>query len=250
MKVGKKVGVIGGGNAAIDASRVALRLGAEEVTIFYRRSRAEMPASPEEVEAALEEGVKIEFLTAPLKVESKDGRVILENLRMKLGSPDESGRPRPEPIPGSEFKVELDTLIAAVGQRPVIPAGFGVKTGKGGVVTADKETLKTAREGVFVAGDAFSGPASVVEAIGAGRKAALSIDRFLGGRGELPLPGRGWEKAARPTFIEREVEKKRVMMPCLDPKERIRSFAEVERGLSEKGALYEANRCWRCDLVE
>ncbi len=250
VKLGKRVGVIGGGNAAIDASRVALRLGAEEVTIFYRRTRAEMPATPEEVEAALEEGVKIEFLTAPSRVESRNGKVILENLRMELGPPDESGRPRPQPIAGSEFTIELDNLIAAIGQRPAIPSGFGLETGRGGVVVADAETLKTSREGVFVAGDAFTGPASVVEAIGAGRRVALEIDRFLGGKGELPLPERDWEKAARPTFIEREAEKKRVKMPCADPKERIKGFAEVELGLKEEDALYEANRCWRCDLVE
>lgn len=249
VRLGKRIGVIGGGNAAIDASRVALRRGAEEVTIFYRRSRAEMPASNEEVEAALEEGVKIEFLTAPSKVESKDGKIMLENLRMELGPPDESGRPRPQPIPGSEFRVEVDNVIAAIGQRPVIPSGFGLETGRGGVVVAD-EMLKTGKEGVFTAGDASTGPSSVVEAIGAGRKAALEIDRYLGGKGVLPSPPGEWEEAARPTFIERETEKKRVKMPHIDPDERKRGFAEVELGLKENDALYEANRCWRCDLIE
>ena len=187
VKLGDRVAVIGGGNAAIDAARTALRLGAKDVTIFYRRTRAEMPANASEVEEAIREGVKIEFLAAPTKVFSKNGAVTLENIRMKLGAPDASGRPRPEPIEGSEFKVDVDAVIAAIGQRPDVPKQFKLEIGRGNVVVADAETMATSQKGVFSAGDAVTGPASIVEAVRTGKKAAISIDKYLGGKGVLPI---------------------------------------------------------------
>jgi NADPH-dependent glutamate synthase beta subunit-like oxidoreductase len=252
VKLGDRVAVIGGGNAAIDAARTVLRLGAKDVTIFYRRTKAEMPANASEVEEAIREGVKIEFLAAPTKIFSKNGAVTLENIRMKLGAPDASGRPRPEPIEGSEFKVDVDAVIAAIGQRPDVPKQFKLEIGKGNVVVADAETMATSQKGVFSAGDAVSGPASIVEAVRTGKKAAISIDKHLGGKGVLPIEEiKIKDLTSRDTFIQRRArESKRVEMPSLPIKDRLRGFDEVELGLSEEMAMAEGQRCWRCDLEE
>lgn len=185
VKVGEKVGVIGGGNVAIDAARCSLRCGAREVTIFYRRSRAEMPASDEEIEAALAEKIAIEYLTAPEEVLAKDNRVSgLKLIRMKLGEPDASGRRRPEPIEGSQFVTELDTIIPAIGQRSdlsFVPEGDSIKTTRWGSIVADGETLATGREGVFAGGDCVDGPGIAIQAVASGKKAAVSIMRYLNG---------------------------------------------------------------------
>jgi len=183
VEVGDRVAVIGGGNAAIDSARTALRLGATRVTIIYRRSRAEMPASSSEVDEALNEGVNIIFLAAPTRITSQNGALRLECLRMKLGKPDASGRRRPVPIKDSEFAMDFDTVIAAIGQTPEVPQQFGLPTIHGNTLQVDPDTLATPRDGVFAGGDAVTGPASVIAAIAAGRKAAVSIDRYLGGKG-------------------------------------------------------------------
>jgi NADPH-dependent glutamate synthase beta subunit-like oxidoreductase len=249
---GDRVAVIGGGNAAIDAARTVLRLGAKEVTIFYRRTRAEMPANHSEVEEALKEGVKIEYLAAPQKVFSKDGAVALENIRMKLGVPDASGRPRPEPVPGSEFITELDSIIAAVGQRPLLQEQFGLKIGRGNIIETNTENMTTSKTGVFAAGDVTLGPASVVEAVAQGKKAAVSIDKYLGGNSILPIQEiKIKEFTSRDTFLKRlEKERQRVEMPTLPIQDRLRGFNEVELGLTEEMATAEGQRCWRCDLEE
>jgi len=248
VKVGDKVAVIGGGNVAIDGARTALRLGAKEVTIIYRRTRAEMPASPEEVEEALAEGVQIYFLVAPLKIISQNGSVEMECTRMELGAMDASGRRRPEPIKGSEFALDFDTIIAAIGQRPDIPDQFNLALGRGNVVEVDPDTLTTSREGVFAGGDAVSGPASVIEAIAAGRQAAISIDKYLGGSGDIDevlAPPEG-EVAA----LDEAEEKRRPQMPTLPVKKRLGDFSQVELGYSDEMAMEEAMRCLRCDLEE
>lgn len=252
VKLGDSVVVIGGGNAAIDSARTALRLGSKEVTILYRRTRAEMPADAVEVEEAIKEGVKIEFLAAPKKVFSKNGAVTLENIRMKLGAPDASGRPRPEPIEGSEFKVDVDSVIAAIGQRPDVPKQFELETGKGNIIVADPDTMATAKEHVFSAGDAVTGPASVVEAVRTGKQAAISIDKSLGGKGVLPIEEiKVKDLTSRRTFIERQAEEsKRVEMPSLSVEDRLKGFDEVELGLTKEMAIVEGRRCWRCDLEE
>ena len=270
VKLGDRVVVIGGGNAAIDSARTALRSGSKEVTILYRRTRAEMPADPEEVEEAIKEGVKIEFLAAPRKVFSKNGAVALENIRMKLGAPDASRRPRPEPIEGSEFKVDVDSVIAAIGQAPKVPEQFNIEIGRfGNVIVAEGDTFATSKEGIFAAGDAVTGPASVVEAVGAAKKAAISIDKHLGGKGVLPVEEiKVKEPTSRHTFLERwqekrevevsivdgsvsvSVEKKRTEMPCLPIEDRLRGFDEVELGLTKEMAIAEGQRCWRCDLEQ
>jgi len=249
VRVGGRIAVIGGGNVAIDASRSALRLGAKEATIIYRRTRDEMPASEEEIEEALLEGVKIEFLAAPIRIERKNGAVELTCIRMELGAVDESGRRRPVPIEGNEFSLTFDTLIGAIGQVPEVPEKFGLPLARGNTVQVDADTLATTREGVFAGGDAVTGPATVIEAIAAGRQAAIAIDKYLGGSGAID------ETLASPEEVEilpeiEEGEKHRISIPTLTLSERLGSFAEVELGLGEEMAIEEAKRCLRCDLEE
>lgn len=249
VNLGGRVGVIGGGNAAIDASRTALRLGAEEVTIIYRRSRAEMPANREEVEEALHEGVKLLFLTAPARINSEGGRLKLQCVRMELGEPDASGRRRPVPVKGSEFVMEFDNIIVAIGQQPDIPAGFELKVTRLNTIEVDPVTLATNIEAVYAGGDVVTGPASVIEAIAAGRKAASSIDKYLGGDGvideelvpkEKPNPWLGRDDGF--------AYWSRVPMPSLPVQERLGSFGEVELGFGEDAAIAEARRCLQCHL--
>jgi NADH-quinone oxidoreductase subunit F len=248
VEVGSRVAVIGGGNAAIDSARTSLRLGAKEVTVIYRRTQAEMPASPEEVEEALAEGVQIHFLAAPSRIISRDGRVELEAIRMELGAIDSSGRRRPEPIKGSESIMDFDTIIAAIGQRPEIPRQFNLPVGRGNIIEVDPDTLATSREGVFAGGDVATGPASVIEAIAAGRQAAISIDKYLGGQGEIDETLAPPEGAVAP--LEEAEEEWRPQMPTLLVKKRLSGFSQVELGYSEEMAIKEAKRCLRCDLEE
>jgi NADH-quinone oxidoreductase subunit F len=248
VEVGSRVAVIGGGNAAIDSARTTLRLGAKEVTILYRRTQNEMPASAEEIEGAMEEGVKIEFLVAPSKIARKNGKIELDGVRMRLGAIDASGRPRPEPIKGSDFTLSFDTVIAAVGQRPEVPDQFNLTLGRGNTIQVDPETLATNQEGVFAGGDAKSGPASVIEAIADGRQAAVSIDKYLGGKGDIDEALAPSEGALEP--LGEAEEQRRIEAPALPVDERLKSFKLVELGLDEKKAIKEAKRCLRCDLEE
>jgi len=249
MDVGDTVAVVGGGNVAIDGARVALRLGARKVKMFYRRTRDEMPASPEEVEAALEEDIDINFLTNPVGIVEKDGKLQVTCVRNELGEPDASGRRRPVPISGSEFVVELDTLVMAIGQVPDIPEGFNVKTGRGNTIQVVPGSMATSRDGVWAGGDVASGPASVIGAIEAGRKAAVSIDKYLGGKGiideELTQERQiGMCVGKDSDFASRE----RVKMPCLTVSQRTGNFKEVELGLGEKEAVAEGKRCFQCGV--
>jgi len=249
VKLGDKVAVIGGGNAAIDASRTSLRLGAKEVTIIYRRTRVEMPASPEEIEEALREEVKIVFLAAPNKITQENGQLKLECIRMELGEPDASGRRRPMPIKESEFNMEFDNIIAAIGQQPEIPARFGLNVSRVNTVQVDSATLATNIEGVYAGGDVVTGPASVIEAIAAGRKAASSIDKYLGGDGiideelipkEKPNPWLGRDDGF--------AHLARVTVPSLPVEQRLNGFEEVELGFDREAAITEAKRCLQCHL--
>ncbi|MDD5127304.1 MAG: FAD-dependent oxidoreductase [Dehalococcoidales bacterium] len=247
VDVGDKVAVIGGGNVAIDGARVALRLGAREVSLIYRRTRDEMPASPEEVEAALDEKIEIVFLAAPLKISRNNGKLNLVCQRMELGEPDASGRRRPVPVKGSEFICEFSTIIGAIGQATDIPAGFQVKTSKSGIIEANDDTLATSRTGVWAGGDAVSGPASVIGAIAAGRKAAGDIDKFLGGKGDIEeelTQDRCFTMQCG--LVEGFPEFERVKMPELPVNERAGNFNEVELGLSETAAVFEGQRCFQC----
>ncbi|HEX78971.1 MAG TPA: FAD-dependent oxidoreductase [Dehalococcoidia bacterium] len=249
VKTGNRVAVIGGGNVAIDAARSAIRMGAKEVDIIYRRTRNEMPASEEEVDGALEENVNIIFLTAPNKIWNENGTVKLQCLRMELGEPDASGRRRPEPIEGSEFTADYDTVIAAIGQITVVPDSFRVETVKGSLIKTENGDSATSRKGVFAGGDAVHGPASVVKAIAAGRRGAIAIDKYLGGRGNID------EKLAP----DEEPEdwfgcqqgfacQQRQEAPCLPPQQRTGNFDMVEYTYDEETAAKEAERCLYCDL--
>jgi len=247
IDTGNRVAVIGGGNVAIDAARVSLRTGAKKVVIVYRRTRAEMPASPEEVEAALEEGIEIMFLAAPVRIDRTGKTLNLACIRMELGEPDASGRRRPVPIKGSEFTTEFDSVIAAIGQTPDIPEGFKLKLGRGNTIQASADTLATSNKGVWAGGDAVSGPASVIEAIAAGRKAASSIDKYLGGTGDIS------EVLAPPSELSPCVGKDdgffkwgRAAMPALPVEKRSNNFEEVELGLSDEAAVQEGRRCLQC----
>jgi len=248
MELGQKVAVIGGGNAAVDAARTVRRLGAKDVSIIYRRSRDEMPANPEEVNDALAEGVHIQYLAAPTKIVEHKGKTDLVLIRMHLGEVDASGRRRPEPIKGSEFTKSFDTVIAAIGQQPLLPEGFDIATGGRNTVSVDRETMATGKEGVFAAGDAVLGPASVIDAIATGRRAAKSIDKFLGGKGDIGevLSPSAEEEGVLP--LKDAAGGGRVLVPRLALNKRTESFELDEGGLNEKEAMREAQRCLKCDL--
>lgn len=273
VDLGKRVAVIGGGNSAIDAartalrlatgadpqaaesdqgaldaSRVALRLGAQEVTILYRRSRSEMPAETEEVREALNEGVEIEFLTQPVRIAKQNGEIRLDCTRMRLGDFGPDGRRRPEPVPDSEFSIHVDRVISAIGEKPEIPPGIDLPTTKWSTLSADPVTLKTERQGVFAGGDVVTGPASVIDAIAAGRRAASSIDRYLGGDGDI---GETLiEPDADVPLDTEEGERNRVPVRTIPASERCGTFREVELGYDDEEAVLEARRCLSCDLEE
>ncbi len=251
VKIGKKVAIIGGGNVAIDVARSAIRLGAEEVQIVYRRTRAEMPAWEEERVAAEAEGVKITYLSAPQEVLTEEGRVVgLRCIRMELGEPDSSGRRRPIPIPGSEYDMEADQLIPAIGQIPDLSALediAGLNFSRWGTAEADTLTYATGREGVFAGGDLQTGPWIAIGAVAAGREAAESIVRYLDGRDMAE--GRSFLSNDHPVYRPipgHEPRKKRGQMSVLPVKERQGNFKEVELGYEEATGREEATRCLNC----
>jgi NADH-quinone oxidoreductase subunit F len=252
VPIGQKVVVIGGGNAAIDAARTAQRLGAKSVTILYRRTRAEMPAYEEEVEEAEHEGVRLQVLTAPVEIVVKDGQVAGVKCRhMKLGEFDRSGRRRPVADASSDFVVEADQVIAGVGQTldagPMMD-GTAIEVTKSGFFKIDPTTGRTSVEWIFAGGDAVLGPASVVEAIAAGERAADGIDRFLTGSAETHVFWR--DQKANDTLFDPEadpVQYPRSRMQLLAVQKRKNNFQEVELPWSESVARREAKRCLRCD---
>jgi len=259
-KVGKRTIVIGGGNTAVDASRTALRLGAKEVVMVYRRSREEMPANSWEIEEAEKEGVKIELLTAPVEVVVKEGRVTgIQCVKMELGEPDASGRRRPIPIKGSEFVIPADTMIAAVAQAPEISfleETHGLEVTPKGTFGVDPLTLATNRPGVFAGGDVARGPWILIQAIADGRRGALSIDRYLRGvdlltpREQIPLPVVDLSKEEIDEMVEAEEVNltPRMTVSMLPTAERIKDFREVELVLTEEQAKQEAARCLACGI--
>jgi len=259
IKVGKKVAVIGGGNVAIDAARTALRLGAESVTILYRRSRTEMPASPEEVEAVQHEGVDIQFLVAPTQLVGRKGALRrIEFVRMELGAPDASGRRRPVPIEGSEMTMEVDQVISAIGQYPDIPLhdatggnGDGLPITRWNTIGGDPASMYTGNGMIFVGGDVFRGPATVVAALADGRKAAWSLDRYFRTGQVLSEPLEFNISKGDLATIDREPFSvlrtiSREAMPHLESSKRIENFEEVELGFSPEQAEREAVRCLSC----
>ena len=259
VKIGKRVVVVGGGNVAIDAARSALRLGSE-VCIVYRRSKAEMPASKEELEAQEEEGIKIIFLANPTRILGSRRVEKIECVRMELGPPDETGRRRPVPVAGSEFVTDVDTVIPTIGQASDLKflQGSGVDTPKGRWISTLKDG-RTTVEGIFAGGDAVTGAATVIEAIAAGKRAALSINEYLSGdkRADFKVESEidfleeyeAQEKRnlSRNYFALKDIEcQERVKMPKRLVEERIRNFSEEELGYDEAMAVEEANRCLSC----
>ncbi len=248
--LGEKVAVVGGGNVAVDAARAAVRLGSRKVKILYRRSRAEMPADEAEVEQALEEGIDIQFLVAPTRVRGKNGRLSVTCIRMELGEPDVQGRRQPLPIEGSEFNREFDALITAIGQAPQTPDGFGVRTGRGSTIQVDPVMLTTNRMGVFAGGDAVTGPATVVQALAAGRLAAHRIDDYLQHR--YPRPDGDFREDLSGELLPETVEmiKKigRLEPRSLPPESRTKDFKPVELVYDWQTAVDEARRCLRCGV--
>jgi len=271
-----RVGIIGGGNSAVDAARVAIRQKeVKSVTLLYRRTSQEMPAYAEEVEAALEEGIRLETLVSPtsiryieaaeaegvkvetfvepVRIDSKNGCLAdIECVRNRLGEFDQSGRRKPVPIAGTEFTIPLDTMIVAIGERPDSDClvSMGLEVDKGGRARVNHKTLCTSRKGVFAGGDLVTGPDTVVDAIAAGRRAAGVIDLYVCGQelAETPtvkLPEFFLEPAA---VSDEEFEALRVEPTTLDGKSRKKCFAEVELTLSVEQAKREARRCLRCDL--
>ncbi len=254
---GRRVAVIGGGNVALDAARTCIRLGCEEVIVLYRRTRSEMPASVVEVEQAEEEGVRFAFLTIPVEALGRDGELTgLKCLRAKLGVADKSGRRRPVPVEGSDHVYEVDAIITAIGQRP---SGYGLGSlnslewSRRNTIIADTISGLTAEPGIFTGGDAVLGPATVVEAIGAGKFAAAGIDRYLRGLPQPKMP-QVPVRHHRVEWLEvpavTKMSLRRPAMPMLNPDRRRITFQQVELGLSEAMAREEGRRCLRCDICK
>ncbi|MFZ3254099.1 MAG: NAD(P)-binding protein [Syntrophales bacterium] len=251
--LGEKVAVVGGGNVAMDAVRTAVRTGSKDVFILYRRSRAEMPAAPEEIEEAEAEGVRMEFLVAPLRIRETDGKVAgIECLRMELGEADASGRRRPVPVKGSEFTIPVDAVISAIGQSndlSFLAKDSGVTLDKWSNLDADPVTFATSAAGVFAGGDVVTGPATIVKAVNAGKEAAISIDRYLRGLDVKAGRGRDWTKGlADQGDIAAVPQVPRVAMPMRAAAERKRDFSEAATGFSEAEARREAGRCLVCGI--
>ncbi len=249
-KVPSRVAVVGGGFTAIDCARSSLRLGAREVFIIYRRTLKEMPAGELEVNMAEEEAIKILYLTSPIKILGDVGSNVkaIECIKNKLGEPDASGRRRPEPIPGSEFTLPVDMVIAAIGQAP--DASFmteksGIEFTKWGTVIVDPESFTTSKEGVFAGGDFITGPRNAIEVIGDGRMAARAIDKYLSG---------GKERRFEYTLMEKDPVRKvsgyeaipRQEQDSVEMGERWEIEKEVELGFSKENAAKEADRCLLC----
>ncbi|MEI7639171.1 MAG: NAD(P)-binding protein, partial [Syntrophus sp. (in: bacteria)] len=251
--LGDKVAVVGGGNVAMDAVRTAIRTGSKDVFILYRRSRAEMPAAPEEIEEALEEGIKMEFLAAPKRVVGENGKVTgVECTRMELGEPDASGRRRPVEIKGSEFIVPCESLIPAIGQEAdldFVPKESGIAINKWKNFDVDPVTFASNVPGVFAGGDVVTGPQTVVKAVYAGKEAAVSIDRYLKGEDVKAGREKDWTKDLADKADVSKVEKvARAKYPHLKPEARRTNFQEVGVGFSEEEAVAEAKRCLACGI--
>jgi NADPH-dependent glutamate synthase beta subunit-like oxidoreductase/coenzyme F420-reducing hydrogenase delta subunit len=248
IKAGNKVAVVGGGDTALDAARTALRMGATEVSIVYRRSLAEMPCEVEGRKEAVEEGINLLLLTAPVEILGKDGVTGLRCIKMTLGEPDASGRKRPVPLPGSEFTLGADTVLVAIGQSPGVEplARTGIGISQKGTIQVDEDTMSTTLPWVFAGGDAITVGGTLVQAIAHGRRAALSIHSYLRGEKlERPAQLKPVEDLtpARAKFVKKEVRQR---MPMLPVNPRTREFSEVELGFPEELALKEARRCLNC----
>jgi formate dehydrogenase beta subunit len=253
---GKKIAVIGGGNVAMDCVRSAMRIGFDDVNLIYRRTEAEMPADPVEIEEAKEEGIKFNFLVQPIKILAEKGKVSgLECLKMELGEPDESGRRRPVPIEGSNFIIECDAMVPAIGQVVVVdrvmPEGTELTRWK--TLVVDDITFQSSQPNVFGGGDCITGPATLIGALAAGKNAARFIARYLE-TGECKPEDADWmEKIISDLGVYDKEETmpfrgqtRRAHQAALDPTVRTKGFEEVESGFSRSDAFKEASRCLRC----
>jgi formate dehydrogenase major subunit len=258
VPLGERVVVIGGGNTAIDCARTALRAGAKQVQLVYRRTREEMPAEKIEIVEALHEGVEMVFLTAPTRIEVAGGRKRLHCVKMTLGEPDRSGRRRPVPVEGSDFAIEADTIIGAIGQSTntqFLYNDLPVRLNKWGDVEINGKTSQTSEDKIFAGGDCVTGPATVIQAVGAGRRAAEAIDSFLS-KGFVKEVNQNYncsrgtlEDLPRHEF-EEQPRLQRAHQGDLPVEARLGGFAEVESALSEEDARNEARRCLRCGCQE
>ena len=247
VKIGGRVAVIGGGNTAVDAARTALRLGAKEVTILYRRLIEDMPADKRELRDAVEEGIRIIPLVAPVRFIGDEKVTGVECIRMETSGFDSSGRRKPKPVPGTEFTIDVDYVIPAVSQYSDLPFinKEEVEVTQWGTFVTDRDTLMTKMKGVFAGGDVARGSDTIIRAIADGKKAARAIDIYLGGTGELNT---GEDIEIPQAVDEKEiVEHERFPMKYLPPKERSRDFSEVALGFHKLNATAEAMRCLRCD---
>jgi NADPH-dependent glutamate synthase beta subunit-like oxidoreductase/Pyruvate/2-oxoacid:ferredoxin oxidoreductase delta subunit len=274
VKLGKKVAVIGGGNTAIDCARTARRSGAKDITIIYRRSRLEMPALEEDVESVEKEGMKIELLAAPKRLISENGKLSgIECIRMKLGEPDASGRPKPVPLEGSEFIVPVDSVIAAIGQAPQAEwlQEFGISVSKSGVIEASHQTTATSIEGIFAGGDSSGTRAYVADAIASGKKGALAISCYLDGN-DFEKEFKTHQIGNQPSFsfqhfldpehypadLKKVVPYDKINVLCfpkgarhnnpdsLTIQEAVKSFKEVVGGIDPARIPLEIYRCFKC----
>jgi formate dehydrogenase beta subunit len=254
---GKKVVVVGGGNVAIDCVRSSFRIGKTDVNLVYRRTKKEMPADRVEIHDAEEEGVKFHYLCNPVRILAKEGKVVgVECLRMELGEPDESGRRRPVPVKGSEFVIETDIVIPAIGQA--IDLSFldekdGVRATKRSTIGIQEGTFQTSRPGIFSAGDCVTGPDVLVRAAGHGKRAAEKIDLFLRGKEVRESEEERLESLVEKIKVFNKAEKigvpggtKREVLKMLPPETRKWIFDEAEEGFSIRAARKEAERCLRC----
>jgi len=252
---GKKAVIIGGGNVAVDAARTCLRLGSEEVTIAYRRTRKEMPADEEEVEQAEEEGVRLSLLTIPVKIKGLDRCIsALQCLQAKLAPKKGSDRLYPTPIKGSDHDIEADVIISAIGQyvdRECMQQVEPLEWTRRGTIHVNMANMTTSQPDIFAVGDAVTGPATVIEAIGGGKRAANAIDRYLSGLPQPKMPPVPVRRAIT-DFIEvpgsTKMVLKRPEMPLLNIERRRTTYQQVELGYSENVAREEARRCLRCDV--
>ena len=252
VAMGRRVAVVGGGNTAMDACRTAMRLGAEKVYVLYRRTRAEMPAEEIEIVEAMEEGVEFKFLVAPTEVLSKDGKVTgIKLQKMELGEADASGRRRPVPIEGAIETLELDTVIAAIGQK-VVTDGIPVALTDWNTIAADEHTFLTDRKGVFAGGDSINdGPGIAISAIAHARQGADIIDSYL--KGDMVPYSKPYivtrQDLTEEDFLDR-AKIPRAIMAHLSPEERKRNFKEVNFGFTEEQAKEEASRCLECGCAD
>lgn len=256
IKPANSVAIVGGGNAAIDAARSCVRLGSQSVSIVYRRTRSEMPAHFEEIIQMAEEGIHVHQLTVPVKILGSYGKIdFLECVMATLGEPDETGRRRPIPVPDSNYKMPVGAVIAAIGQKPAVRefAGLGeLELTKRQTIRVNSNTFQTSLSDVYAAGDAITGPATVVQAIGGGKRAAKAIHEFLRGEAHqsvgAPRP-RAMVEPIRMAYHEKSFIQ-RQEIPLIDLDRRIHTFDQVELGLDEIAATQEAKRCMRCDICE